>query len=338
MKKFAIVLPQFHQDDENNRHWGEGFTDWDSCNNAIAIFRDHLQPQRIKHQYDLSKSTEANDLMLRVKSHGFDAAAIYSYDFDISKSALSTGTEKLRSNKHGVPYFNCWVNANWTKSWVGDNSTVIYEQSYTYDFMKYLVDKNINCFNSNNYYHFNGRPIFYVHNPDLLADKGYTCELLRSMFNDAGYNPILIGPMIHSTTQLLNLDYYMGYPPGDLPLIRNPLKRIINKYTSCTLIRKKLFRVMRSEDYNCYATRYERFVSKMNKDSRYVATVLAGWDNTPRYANGGYVLRDTTDRKLQNHINLVAKINKQANKPFLFVKAFNEWAEGNYIEFRDVIV
>ena len=67
VKIIANYLPQYHQIPENDKWWGEGFTDWIAVKNATPLFKNHNEP-RIplnNNYYDLSnvedrKSTRLN--------------------------------------------------------------------------------------------------------------------------------------------------------------------------------------------------------------------------------------------------------------------------------------
>ena len=44
-KAIAMYLPQFHNVQENNLWWGDGFTDWKAMENAETLFENHKQPK-----------------------------------------------------------------------------------------------------------------------------------------------------------------------------------------------------------------------------------------------------------------------------------------------------
>ena len=63
-------------------------------------------------------------------------------------------------------------------------------------------------------------------------------------------------------------------------------------------------------------------------------TIVPGWDHTPRTGIKGVVLYNSTPQKFQELVEYVVNIvqHKQAEHRFVFVKSWNEWAEGNYLE------
>ena len=41
MKLIALYLPQYYENEDNNRWWGKGFTDWFTVKNAEPLFEGH---------------------------------------------------------------------------------------------------------------------------------------------------------------------------------------------------------------------------------------------------------------------------------------------------------
>ena len=64
-------------------------------------------------------------------------------------------------------------------------------------------------------------------------------------------------------------------------------------------------------------------------------TVMPGWDNTARRQNDGFILENPTPGVFQAWMEtaiLETKRDLQGDQRLLFVNAWNEWAEGAYLE------
>ena len=62
--------------------------------------------------------------------------------------------------------------------------------------------------------------------------------------------------------------------------------------------------------------------------------VLSNWDNTPRSGRRGYILSESTPELFRNHLRKAIEqvAHRDFDKRLVFIKSWNEWAEGNYLE------
>jgi hypothetical protein len=62
--------------------------------------------------------------------------------------------------------------------------------------------------------------------------------------------------------------------------------------------------------------------------------VYPNWDNTPRSGRRGLVVTDSRPEAFRAHVRAAvgALGTRPAQERLLFVKSWNEWAEGNYLE------
>jgi lipopolysaccharide biosynthesis protein len=63
--------------------------------------------------------------------------------------------------------------------------------------------------------------------------------------------------------------------------------------------------------------------------------VMPAWDNTPRRGNRAHILVDSSPQQYERWLAfLVAQARERAaiQEPLIFINAWNEWAEGAYLE------
>ena len=78
-----MYLPQFHRIKENDKWWGEGFTEWTTVKQAQKLTSGHNQPRiPLNHNYynllDKNVMNWQADLM---KKYGIDGQCFYHYWF-----------------------------------------------------------------------------------------------------------------------------------------------------------------------------------------------------------------------------------------------------------------
>ena len=132
MRIVAFYLPQFHEIPENNEWWGDGFTEWTTVRNAKPWFKKHIQPEvPLNNNYynllDSQVMKKQSDMALK---YGVDAFCYYHYWFN-GKLLLEKPLENMRNdNEIKIPYFFCWANESWARTWDGQDSKCLIKQKY----------------------------------------------------------------------------------------------------------------------------------------------------------------------------------------------------------------
>jgi hypothetical protein len=340
--KFAFYLPQFHPCDANDKFWEKGFTDWVTTRKASPIFQGHFQP-RIPGglgYYNLSNKETIYKQVELANKFEIKGFAIYHYWFDQGVTALSDPIDIIRRDQDiNIDYFICWVNADWTRSWIGDHKTVIFKQSYKESNYLPFFKESLKYFQDNKYLKIDNRPVFYIHDPSKF-DVGRFIEVWDGEIKKEGFDGFTwIAPLIQTKTiQYHYFDYLVGYPPGDIKL--NTLKSfsLIHKFLYNRLPKslqdtKQIFRMMNVFAYDTYVKRYREYMSEIKEiHKNYIPTVLPGWDNTPRYRSKGFVLNNSSPELFSTHVSDALILFSDRDLPFMLIKAWNEWAEGNILE------
>jgi len=171
-KPIAIVLPQFHPIPENNKWWGEGFTEWTNVVKGRPRFRTHYQPHLPKHlgYYDL-RLPEAREAQARLaKKYGVYGFCYYHYWFNGRRILEKPVDSILELGKPDFPFMLCWANENWSRNWDGGFDDVLLEQHYTAEdfvnharhLVKYFVDPR--------YIRIEGKPVFAIYRDQIIPD------------------------------------------------------------------------------------------------------------------------------------------------------------------------
>jgi hypothetical protein len=93
-----------------------------------------------------------------------------------------------------------------------------------------------------------------------------------------------------------------------------------------------IFQSPRKEDYKkCYPL----FITeKERNDEQYFPTLIPNWDHTPRSGTSGWLFTNSCPGLFKKHCDDVLKSvsKKPENAQICFLKSWNEWGEGNYME------
>jgi hypothetical protein len=83
-----------------------------------------------------------------------------------------------------------------------------------------------------------------------------------------------------------------------------------------------------------YKDAMKYFVFTENFNFEYYPCIIPGWDNTPRSHLNGLILHNSTPEFFREHVKQAIERIKYLphNHKIVFIKSWNEWAEGNYLE------
>lgn len=329
MKIYTYFLPQFYSIPENDKHWGKGFTDWVSTKNSKPLFNNHKQPLLPidNNFYDLSDTNEIISHSEKSIKSGVNGFGYWHYWFNENTKALDKVQEAHLSNKKVKQnFFFAWANTNWTKSWVGDDKTTIFEQSYSkksalehFEYIsKFIQDKR--------YIKINNHPVFQVLNPHLKEAKSYILFLEQLSIKKYGKGFYWFFPADKDILGLEKLNYsQVGFPPGDIT-VKSFSFRLLRYFQRKNLIKGPL--VIKQSNYlkAFKKAQISCFKNKVN----YIPCLLAGWDNTPRYNRKGFLIEGLISDLINKQLSILKNLRKK-NK-IILVKSWNEWAEGNILE------
>ena len=324
-KIYSYFLPQFYPTPENDKFWGKGFTDWVSTKNAKPLYKGHNQPYKPLDlgYYNLSEDDKVKKVIDFSREAGIDGLVYWHYWFGNDFTTLEKVPEFHLSNK-GIAqnYFFAWANGDWTKSWQGDNNTIIFKQTYSEQSAIKHYEYLRNFFLDERYLKQNNNFLFQVNNGVSNDVLEHLKILDKLCFNEFEVRIHFIVPADKLNIKMDSLIYSLSsFPPGEIysPLISYKLQRLLQVLK----ILKRPIIINSSK----YLKSFSKFI---NKHPRLIPCVLAGWDNTARYKNKGVVIEGNIEDLIEGQLEILKK--SQNNHEFILVKAFNEWAEGNILE------
>lgn len=345
-KFIAYYLPQFHPFKENDEWWGKGFTEWLNVAKAKPLFRGHEQPKLPADLgfYDL-RLPETRELQAEyAKRAGISAFCYWHYWFGNGFQLMQYPLEEvIRLGKPDIPFCLAWANHSWyKKSWAAGNemfsltkSTLLVEQVYggKSDY-KMHFEKMLPAFKDSRYFKLHGKLVFVIYAPQDLPNPREFMEYWQQLAHEAGLpgfyfiGHCYLGWLL-PTVQQLGFDainFSMHHDIFPMQIKRDGLMRKVVEGV------RKRFHIKPT------IIPYVKAVKKMDtplweKDKIY-PTLVPNWDHTPRSGRFGRVFENCTPELFGEHVRLTLERIKQ--KPdedkVIFIKSWNEWGEGNYME------
>lgn len=330
----AFYLPQFHPIPENDTWWGKGFTEWTNVGKAKKFFPSHYQP-RVPADlgyYDL-RVPETRKLQADLaKEAGIDGFCYWHYWFDEDKQLLERPfNEVLSSGKPDFPFCLAWANESWyAKLWDKDvkKDKLLIEQTYRGEkqYTKHFYDV-LPAFKDPRYIKVDGKPVFVIYKPLASQEIPVFIEVWRKLALENGLEGLYI--IGHCFNDRKNLEKYRTLDLDSINVccIKDYLenRKILDKVVNY------LWRHIFNKPYIYSFKKVSKFFFDKRIDSAedICPSIITGWDHTPRSGARGIVYKGETPQLFGKHVETVIS---NAKGEFIFVKSWNEWAEGNYLE------
>ena len=336
IKPIAIHLPQYHPILENNEWWGPGFTEWTNVTKAKALFKGHYQPQLPSDLgfYDLRLEEARQAQITLAKQYGIYGFCYYHYWFSGKRLLHEPLDRMLRNSKEDFPFMLCWANENWTRRWDGLDDEVLIKQDYSVeDDLNHLRFLCENFFSDPRYIRVDGKPFFVVYRPALLPDIKSTLESWRQEARRLGYGELYIGFMtsfsFNTDPKELGFDCKIDFHPDFSALPNQELAPLIDKIKSFLGQKESPFNTNKIFSYTKYV---EKAILNINPEENAYPGITPGWDNTARRSTGGAtIFKDSSPKEYERWLTELK--NAYSDKStYLFINAWNEWAEGNHLE------
>ena len=342
----AFYLPQFHDIPENDAWWGRGFTEWTAIERGMPRFVGHYQPRapRDLGHYTLGSIEDpaaAVPVLRRqiamAREAGLFGFVQYFYWFNGRRLLQSPLEAFLAEPSLDFPFCLMWANESWTRRWDGSEQDVLIAQDYSAADDAALIDCFARHFRDPRYIRIGGRPLLMIYRADIIPDLAATIARWRQLFvvrHDE--HPVLVMAQSFDNRDPRpgGFDGAVEFPPHKLAAAlprQNAALRYLDPAASG----------------HVYA--YDDVVAASLQAPEgpfpLIRTAVPSWDNDARRQGAGLVLHGATPAKYQAW--LAALVSRAAARPFgadragsqaagaepfVCINAWNEWAEGAYLE------
>lgn len=338
MKIITFYLPQFHRIKENDEWWGEGFTEWTNTRKAKPLYKTHYQPKEPLNNYyydlldDNTKIWQAN----LANKYGIDGFCFYHYWFD-GKLLLEKPLEQLLENKKiQINYCVSWANEPWARTWDGLEKEVLMPQRYgNKDDWKKHFNYLMPFFKDKRYIKVNNKPMILLYRVNSIEKYDEMIEYWIELAKKEGFNGLHIVETL-SRFQKQSVSEY-----SEAVNIFEPSYTTANEYNKFTRLRvalKKVFvnkgkgvRYIKTNDYDLI---WKKILKRKveSKDKKIYLGGFVSWDNTARKGNKASIIEGGNPQKFKKYLRDLIIKAKKMNSDYVFINAWNEWAEGTYLE------
>ncbi len=219
----------------------------------------------------------------------------------------------------------CWANETWSRRWDGSDADVLIPQVHTPESDKRFFEDVVRYMDDPRYITIDGRPVLVVYRSELLVDAGRTVEHWRNVALKAlGKDVFLLRAMSFNPRTLVDgFDASVEFPPHFLPAIDITVsKRPLNSDFSGRIY-----------DYPGLLPAIKRQWAEL--DFPFFPAVMTGWDNTARRGKACTSFHGSTPADYAAWVAEAAHFAKQnpiGGSSYVFINAWNEWAEGAHLE------
>ncbi|WP_086922562.1 glycosyltransferase WbsX family protein [Variovorax sp. JS1663] len=336
----AFLLPQFHRIPENDQWWGEGFTEWTNVRKARARFRGHRQPRvpLHEHYYDLSDPRTQDWQAELARSHGLGGFCYYHYWFQGRQLLQRPLDALLKRRAPDFPFCVAWANEPWTRTWDGGDRHVLMPQHYgdRADWVAHYryLEK---AFQDPRYIRVDGCPVILIYRSASIAECEEMLDCWRNLAVRSGFAGLHVVSMltVFGRDERSHLfDAYVEFEPfytrAHLPARLKISEKLANGVSRlCWRYLGRGPYAPRSSDYRSMW----RAMAERPLPPGHYPGAFVDWDNTPRRRlDASLVMRNVDVETFRDGFSRLYEKANRAGTPFIFINAWNEWAEGTYLE------
>ncbi len=346
-KVIAFYLPQYHPTTENDEWWGKGFTEWTSVAKAKPLFRGHQQPKIPSELgfYDL-RLPEARQAQAELAQEaGIYGFCYYHYWFNGRQLLNRPIDDVIECGKPDFPFCLCWANHTWYKKQWSSNNEVLYGKSKILIEQTYGGDEDIIAhfysllpkFKDKRYIKIKNRLLFMIY-CGFDFDLSNFSKIWNNLSLKEGIPEFYFITHVCLPKEIEKIDKLLdnGFEAVNVSLHRMPFPSERN--TGPGFIDRLSEFLSNHIRVRPETVDYKKALKYMNwnrfSENKIYPTIIPNWDHTPRSGNFGRVFKNSTPELFGKHIDEIFSHlkHKDSEDQIIFLKSWNEWGEGNYVE------
>ena len=341
-RAIAFYLPQFYPTPENDVWWEPGFTEWTNVVRARPLFKGHYQP-RIPQElsfYDLRVPETRERQADLAREAGIEGFCYGHYWFGNGKRLLDrVFREVVESGKPDFPFCLCWANHSWfQKTWKPNlPNKLLIEQSYPgIDDYKAHFNEMLPAFRDKRYIRTSdGKLLFGVFDPISFTDFNVFKNVWNSLAVENGmagfeFFAYAVGKKKIEIAKTYNYDRFVYEALNDA--FKNYYVKPYSFEWGVRLIKSWLNKPVRMINYSKYV---DCAISRFTELKNVIPCIDPMFDHSPRSKGAQQILHNNDPKlwgKLCCEVKKIVESNSNDKDKFIFIKAWNEWGEGNYME------
>jgi hypothetical protein len=328
IKPIAFYLPQFHAIPENDEWWGKGFTEWVNVKKGVPMFNGHYQPHVPGEQgyYNLveDKSIQYKQIEL-AKQYNIYGFCYYYYWFK-GKRLLEKPLDKLLGDKNlDFPFCICWANETWSRRWDGQESQVLMQQVHDDETDRMFIYDVLPILKDERYIKIDNDPLLIIYRAELFPNLSKTVDFWRKVCLGEGLQGLKVA-MVQtfgiSNPAPYGCDYAVEFPPHNIPTaeISKQMTGLVPEFSGNIYDYKDVAARAMNKPYGGYPM---------------FRGVMLSWDNTARRGTKSNIYAGANPQEYKKWIASIADYTSNMNneyEQFVFINAWNEWAEGTHLE------
>lgn len=339
-KIMALYLPQFHEVEENNKWYGQGFTDWVAVKNAKPLFSGHMQPRRPLNNdyYDLNNVETIKKQAELAKKYGIDGFCFYHYWFDSNTRLLQKPAELLLQHKEiDVTFCFSWANESWKRTWSnigkgnvwcelydkdkqeqsGSGRGLLVKQRYgRAEEWKKHIEYLLPFFQDKRYLRIDGKPVLLIYQPcDILCIRSML-EIWKEKLKENDIDGVYLVGGSYGKAYSGDMDVSYDHEPGEAFIRCREEKEYIQsaegiEFFDYDVMWKYILQGVRPGVLSCAVTDF---------------------DASPRKGYKSCIIHGSTPEKFEQYFKVLLKKNIRVKNELILINAWNEWGESMYLE------